>query len=117
MGSTLSPLPLPAAQEDQGAIEEPQLLDEAQAVLVPTTQVRVKVTSYLPQVFIATAFVAIAPVVAVWELRSWGVITSPWIGLFLAMALSTAASTIGCAYWKRRKGSGDLLFSELLIWE
>ena len=32
------------------------------------------------------------------------------------MALSTLMSWVGCAYWQRSKGSGDLLFSELLAW-
>ncbi len=73
-------------------------------------------THYLPQVAVATLLVAISPVVAVWLLRSADVIRSPWICLVLAMVLSTFLSRAGCAYWKRSKGSGDLLFSELLIW-
>ena len=71
---------------------------------------------YLPQVVVATLLVAVLPVAAVWLLRSEGIVRSPWIGLGLAMALSTLLSWGGCAYWQRSKGSGDVLFSELLIW-
>ncbi len=72
-------------------------------------------TRYLPQVALATLLVSVTPVVVVWLLRSAGAI-GPWTGLVLAMGLSTALSWFGCAYWKRSKGSGDLLFSELLVW-
>lgn len=72
-------------------------------------------TRYLPQVALATLLVSVMPVVVVWLLRSAGAI-GPWTGLVLAMGLSTALSWFGCAYWKRSNGSGDLLFSELLVW-
>ena len=62
---------------------------------------------YLPQVVVATAAVAVLPVVVVWWLRARGVVTSPWVCLALAVALSFAISLIGSAYWKRRRGSGD----------
>ena len=73
-------------------------------------------TRYLPQVVVTTLLVAVLPVVAAWALRSGGVIASPWICLLLAAALSIALSWVGCGIWKRSKGSGDLLFSELLVW-
>ena len=72
--------------------------------------------SYLPQVVVATLLVAVLPVVFVWCLRLAGIVTSPWIALVLAVGLSSAMSSAGCAVWKRSKGSGDLLFGELLIW-
>ena len=59
---------------------------------------------------------AVLPVVAVWLLRSAEIVESPWICLVLAMALSILLSSAGCAYWQRSQGSGDLLFSELLVW-
>jgi hypothetical protein len=71
---------------------------------------------YLPQVAAATALVAVVPVAAVWWLRAERVISSPYLGVAVAMGLSLAASFAGSAYWKRRRGSGDLVFSELLIW-
>jgi putative two-component system response regulator len=56
------------------------------------------------------------PIAVVWWLRSRGAIASPWVGIVLAMALSLAASFVGSAYWKRRRGPRDLLFGELLLW-
>ena len=73
-------------------------------------------TRYLPQVAVATLLVSVMPIIVVWLLRSAGAI-GPWTCLVLAMAISTVLSWVGCAYWKRSQGSGDLLFSELLVWE
>ncbi len=56
------------------------------------------------------------PVVAVWWVHSAGVVTSPWVCTGLAIALSLAASMVGNAYWKRCHSSGDIFFSELLLW-
>jgi hypothetical protein len=71
---------------------------------------------YLPHVALATTTVVVMPVLAVWWLRSRGAIASPWVGVVLAMALSLAASGVGRAYRKRRRGPRDLLFGELLLW-
>ena len=49
-------------------------------------------------------------------LHAEGSVTSYWACLGLAVVLSLAASLLGSAYWKRRRGPGDLLFSELLLW-
>jgi putative nucleotidyltransferase with HDIG domain len=65
---------------------------------------------------VATTVVAVLPLVVVWGLLAEGVISSPWVCLGLAIALSLAASAAGSAYWKRRGGHGDVLFSELLLW-
>jgi putative nucleotidyltransferase with HDIG domain len=70
----------------------------------------------LPQVALATTAVVVLPVVVVWLLIGEGLISSPWLCVGLALALSLAASIAGSAYWKRRDGHGDLLFSELLVW-
>jgi hypothetical protein len=75
-----------------------------------------RATRYLPHVVVATTAVAVLPVAAVWWLRSRGAIASPWVGVVLALALSLAASCVGRAYWKRRRGPRDLLFGELLLW-
>jgi hypothetical protein len=71
---------------------------------------------YLPQVAVATAAVAVMPVVVVWWLHDTGLVTSPWLCVALAIALSLAASVLGSAYWQRCSGSGDVFFSELLLW-
>ena len=76
----------------------------------------VSAARYLPQVIVATLLVAVVPVAVVWELRARGVVTSSWVCLPLAVALSLAGSALGSAYWKRRRGSGDIMFSELLLW-
>lgn len=73
-------------------------------------------THYVPQVVVATCLVAVFPLAAVWELRARGVISSAWVGVPLAIVLSLLASLAGSAYWQRRRSSGDLMFSELLLW-
>jgi hypothetical protein len=49
-------------------------------------------------------------------LRVNGVVSSPWLSMVLAGALSLAASFAGAWYWRRRPDGGPLLFSDLLIW-
>lgn len=71
---------------------------------------------YLPHVVAATALVAVAPAVAVWWLRAQGAISSPYAGIAVAMGLSLVISCGASACWQRRRGSGDLVFSELLLW-
>ena len=71
---------------------------------------------YLPQVILATLLVAVIPVAIVWGLRARGAVSSAWICVALAVALSCAAALTGSAYWQRRRRSGDLMFSELLLW-
>ena len=46
---------------------------------------------YLPHVIVATLLVAVAPVAAVWVLRSRGVVSSTWVGVGLAVVLSCRA--------------------------
>jgi response regulator RpfG family c-di-GMP phosphodiesterase len=71
--------------------------------------------SYLPQMLLATTIVLVIPVAAVWALRAVGIVSSPWLGLALAVTLSLAASFAGRAYWIRRV-SGDVVFSDLMVW-
>ena len=71
---------------------------------------------YLPHVILATLLVAVIPVASVWGLRARGVVSSPWVCVVLTVALSCAAALAGSAYWQRRRRSGDLMFSELLLW-
>jgi HD-GYP domain-containing protein (c-di-GMP phosphodiesterase class II) len=65
---------------------------------------------------VATTAVTIIPIVIVWLLLEDGVISSAWVSVALAIALSLAASFLGSAYWKRKGGHGDVFFSELLLW-
>jgi len=71
---------------------------------------------YLPHVIAATLLVAVCPVAVAWFLRARGVLSSAWVCAGLAVALSCAAAFAGSAWWQRRRRSGDLMFSELLIW-
>ena len=71
---------------------------------------------YLPHAVLATALVALLPIAAVWSARAGHVISSPWACVGVTVALSLIASAAGSWYWKRRPGSGDVLFSDLLLW-
>jgi HD-GYP domain-containing protein (c-di-GMP phosphodiesterase class II) len=71
---------------------------------------------YLPQAVLVTAAVAVMPIAVVWWLSGDGVISSAWLGLALALILSLGAAFLGSAYWKRRGGGADIMFSELLLW-
>jgi hypothetical protein len=67
-------------------------------------------------VLLVTGAVFVLPVVAVWELRSSGAVTSLWLLLLIAIAISQAVSWLLRAYWTHSMHRTDLLFSELLIW-
>jgi hypothetical protein len=64
----------------------------------------------------ATLTVVVLPVAVVWMLRATGVITSLWVGMALAVALTLLATAAGNAYWKRRRKAGDVVFGDLLPW-
>src|SRR3954453_18496003 len=64
---------------------------------------------------VTTVLVMVLPAVVVGALSALGVLTSLWAGLLVAVGLSLALSSAGSAYW-RRHASGDVLFSDLLLW-
>src|SRR4051794_37192217 len=68
-----------------------------------------------PQMVAATALVTVAPAVVVCILFSTGAVSSFWLGAALAAALALAATAAGTAYW-RRHATGDVLFSDLMVW-
>jgi putative nucleotidyltransferase with HDIG domain len=70
---------------------------------------------HVPQMLLATTLVAVLPLVSSLVLRATGVI-SGWASVGLAVALSLATSTAGSAFWRKRGGHGEVLFSELLLW-
>ena len=63
----------------------------------------------------ATFVVAVCPILAVSALRAAG-IGSVFLSVGLGIVLSLGASWLGAAYWKRRSGSEDVLFADLMIW-
>ena len=71
---------------------------------------------YLPLVIVVTALVTVVPALTVWVLREEGVISSWWVCVLLAVALSLAIAFLGSTYWRRGRRSADLMFSELLLW-
>ena len=76
---------------------------------------RVRSRAPWPQMAVATVLVMVLPAVVVGGLSALGVITSVWVGVLLAVALSLALTSAGSAYW-RRHSTGDVLFSDLLLW-
>ena len=71
---------------------------------------------YLPHVVVATLLVAALPVLIAWELESAGLIGST-VGLAaVAIGFALAFSWAGRVLWERWRGSGDLVFGELMIW-
>ena len=73
-------------------------------------------TRHLSQMVLATTAVVVLPLAASLALRASGLISSPWLSVALTVGLSLAASSAGSAYWRKRAGVGELLFSELLVW-
>ena len=64
---------------------------------------------------LATFIVMVLPAMIVGGLSTLGVINSVWAAVLVAVVLSLAFSSAGSAYW-RRHASGDILFSDLLLW-
>jgi putative nucleotidyltransferase with HDIG domain len=75
-----------------------------------------RLSRYLPQVLFTTFVVLVLPVIVIWELRSFGVITSTLMLMIFGVALSLLIGWIGRKSWESRPGSGDLLFGDLLVW-
>src|SRR3954447_2778840 len=64
---------------------------------------------------VATVVVMVLPAVIVGALGALGVISSVAVGVVLSALLALAATSLGSAYWRRR-ATGDVLFSDLLLW-
>ena len=67
-------------------------------------------------VLAATAVVVAGPAAASVALRVSGLISSSWLSTALAVALSCVLSSAASLWWRKYRGAGDLLFSELLLW-
>ena len=71
---------------------------------------------FLPHAVVATFVVMILPALAVSVIDTS---SGPWLvvlTLVLAMAMSVAGATVGAAIWKRRPGSKDIVFGDLMLW-
>src|SRR3954468_10757758 len=64
---------------------------------------------------LATVVVMVLPAAIVGALSALGVISSIWLAVTLSAVLALAATSLGSAYWRRR-ATGDVLFSDLLLW-
>jgi HD-GYP domain-containing protein (c-di-GMP phosphodiesterase class II) len=70
----------------------------------------------LPQAVAATFAVIGIPTLAVSALRASGEVTSLVPLVAVAVVLSVGASYLGAAVWATGKGSGDVLFADLMLW-
>ncbi len=75
-----------------------------------------RVNRFLPQVAVATTLVVVVPSVIGWLLRDAGVVPSELTAVVVVVALSMLFSYLGGSIWRSRSNSGDLLFSELMVW-
>ena len=71
---------------------------------------------YLPQVLVATTAVMVVPILSVWMVRASGAMTSMLPLILLGTGISLALGWVGRWIWESRRGSGDLLFGELMVW-
>ena len=71
---------------------------------------------WLPLALVATAFVVIAPALAVWAVLPPGEPALLAISVPLGMLLSVLAARLGTALWKRAPGSRDIVFADLMLW-
>src|SRR5436305_15269641 len=75
-----------------------------------------RLNRFLPKVILATGLVVVVPSLIGWVLRATGVVPSELSAIAMVVCISLLMSIAGGAYWRSRSGSGDLLFSELMVW-
>jgi hypothetical protein len=90
--------------------------DEVALASVLTGRIAASPSRHLPQMLIATTIVAVVPLALSLALRISGVLSTGWVSVALAVALSRGASSAGSACWRKRGIPGEVLFSELLLW-
>jgi putative nucleotidyltransferase with HDIG domain len=100
-----APHPAPETEKDLGA-----------SATVVSEHLAPSPGRHLPHMLTATTIVAVLPLALSLGLRASGVISSGWLSVGLAVALSLAASSAGSAYWRKRSGNGEVVFGELLLW-
>ena len=72
-------------------------------------------TGYLAHAIAATALVVFCPALMVWALRA-AVVDSTPLAVLIGVMLSLGGSSLGGRYWMNSGHSGDVLFSDLMIW-
>src|SRR2546423_13966063 len=70
----------------------------------------------LPAVALATFYVALAPISIVWALETAGILRSTLLSIAVVLVLSFGVSAVGAAWWRKRPGSADVLFGDLMVW-
>jgi putative nucleotidyltransferase with HDIG domain len=76
----------------------------------------VRIWPYLPLVLLSTASVVLLPAVLVTVIVPRGSALELVASLGLAVAASIAIASAEAAAWKRRRGSRDILFADLMLW-
>jgi putative nucleotidyltransferase with HDIG domain len=71
---------------------------------------------YLPHAVVATFAVMVLPAIAVWALAPSASAVGLLLSVPLAMGLSVGIAAAGAAIWKRRPGSQDVVFADLMLW-
>ncbi len=77
---------------------------------------KVNLVRYLPHVALTTGAVLVLPVLLVTALRNAGLVPGILPLLLCGLAVSLSISLLGAAIWKTRPGSGDIVFSDLIVW-
>ena len=75
-----------------------------------------RLTRYLPHALLATFLVAFAPLLVVYALERYGVLTSAFAATGVGVVLSVALARGGAWLWMRHSGSADLVFGDLMLW-
>ena len=75
-----------------------------------------RLVHYLPHALVATFFVALAPLVVVYALERYGLLTSAFAATGVGVLLSIALARAGAWLWMRHSGSADLVFGDLMLW-
>src|SRR5271154_670587 len=77
---------------------------------------RARLTRYLPLVALATASVVLLPAALVTVIVPRGSVLALAASVGLAVVASIAIASVEAAMWKRRRGSRDILFADLMVW-
>ena len=80
------------------------------------TASRTRPARHLPYVLLATFAVAIAPLLTVYALERYGIVTSAFAATGVGVVLSVVLARAGAWLWMRHSASMDLVFGDLMLW-